>query len=127
VVSHQDIVIQCHHSEILFRGDSFRVAYAHIRDIRSILPSHVNIMALTATATKETYDVVCSRLSMKNPSVIGCAPNRDNIFYALKLLPNMDEFAETISNNVKRLGLYYPKTVVFCQKYADCSTFFENI
>jgi superfamily II DNA helicase RecQ len=58
-------------------------------------------MALTATATKTTYDAVCSQLSMKNQSIVGCAPNRDNIFYALKPLPNMDEFTDTISKNVE--------------------------
>ena len=43
----------------VFRGDSFRKAYAHLRDIRSLLPSGVNVMALTATATSDTYKIVC--------------------------------------------------------------------
>jgi bloom syndrome protein len=46
-----------------FRGDDFRMAYAHIGDLRSILPSSVNIMALTATATEITFKAVCERLS----------------------------------------------------------------
>jgi bloom syndrome protein len=44
-------------------GDDFRMAYAHIGDLRSILPSSVNIMALTATATEITFKAVCERLS----------------------------------------------------------------
>uniref|UniRef100_A0A1X7UN26 DNA 3'-5' helicase n=1 Tax=Amphimedon queenslandica TaxID=400682 RepID=A0A1X7UN26_AMPQE len=32
-------------------------------NIRSLLPSHVNVMALTATATNDTYKAVCQRLS----------------------------------------------------------------
>ena len=41
-----------------FRGDSFRKTFAIIGEVRSIIPSHVNIMALTITATKETLEVV---------------------------------------------------------------------
>ena len=35
-------------------GDSFRKAFAEIGDLRSIVPSLVNVLALMATATKET-------------------------------------------------------------------------
>ena len=38
-----------------FRGDKFRLAYDHLGDLRSLLSSHVNIMALTATAMNETH------------------------------------------------------------------------
>ena len=35
-------------------GDEFRMAFAEIGNLRSIIPQQVNIMALTATATQET-------------------------------------------------------------------------
>ena len=38
-------------------GDQFRKSLAQIGDLRSLLPKGVNILALTATATKETLDV----------------------------------------------------------------------
>jgi len=34
-------------------GDKFREAFTRIGDIRSVIPSNVNIMALTATATTD--------------------------------------------------------------------------
>jgi len=37
---------------------SFRKAFSEIRSLRNIIPCSVNILALTATATKETLDVV---------------------------------------------------------------------
>ena len=48
---------------ILCRGNDFRVAYAHLGELRSVINENVNVMALTATATKETYETVCLRLS----------------------------------------------------------------
>uniref|UniRef100_A0A1X7U5M8 Uncharacterized protein n=1 Tax=Amphimedon queenslandica TaxID=400682 RepID=A0A1X7U5M8_AMPQE len=54
-------------------GDSFRKAYAHLGDIRNLLPTSVNIMAFTTTT--DTYKTVCQRLSLKDPVVIGCPPN----------------------------------------------------
>ena len=44
----------------MYRGEHFRKAFGTFRELRSLIPSHghVNIMALTATATQETLSVV---------------------------------------------------------------------
>ena len=54
------------------RGDQFRTTYASLGELRSIIPSNNNIMALTATATHATFEVVKERLSLNNP-VEDCA------------------------------------------------------
>ena len=97
----------------VFRGDSFRKAYAHLGDIRSLLPSGVNVMALTATATSDTYKIVCQRLSLMDPVIIGCPPNQQNIMYEVQPLVDMDLFSSTVPRDTKTLGLEYPKTIVF--------------
>lgn len=56
-------------------GDQFRTAFAHLGDIRSILPSRVNVLALTATATTATFSAVCQRLSLVDPVLVGYPPN----------------------------------------------------
>ena len=33
-----------------YRGDDFRTAFAHLGEIRSIIPSSVKVLALTASA-----------------------------------------------------------------------------
>ena len=38
-------------------GDEFRLAFAQIGELRSLIPASVNVIALTATATSETYTV----------------------------------------------------------------------
>lgn len=38
--------------------DNFRVAFARVGDLRSLVPAHVNVLALTATATQKTLQVI---------------------------------------------------------------------
>ena len=70
-------------------------------------------MALTATATSDTYKIECQRLSLMDPVIIGCPPNRQNIMYEVQPLVDMDLFSSTVARDTKTLGLEYPKTIVF--------------
>jgi superfamily II DNA helicase RecQ len=101
-------------SLIIIWGDNIRTAFAQLGELRSLLPSHVNLMGLTATATKESYDIICSRLSLKVPVLVGAFPNRSNIYYIVKEMPTLDIFCSEIADDLKRKGLEYPKTIVFC-------------
>ncbi len=65
-------------------GDDFRKTYAEIGQVRSIIPAAVNILALTATATHETYQIVLTRLAMKDPKLIALPPFRNNISYKVE-------------------------------------------
>ena len=49
---------------VKYRGDNFRKSFAEIGIVRSLIPTNVNILALTATATKETADILMERLCM---------------------------------------------------------------
>ena len=53
--------------------------FAEIGSVRSLIPVSVKILALTATATKETLESVKDRLSMDHPTLIGVRPDRTNI------------------------------------------------
>ena len=93
-------------------------------ELRSLIPSHVNVITLTATATKATYDAICKRLSMVNPVLVGCPPHHSNIYYSVKSLPSMEQFCTELAESIKVSGLEYPKTVIFCRRYTDCSTLY---
>ena len=90
------------------RGDSFIVTYSQLGDIRSLLPSNIHIIALTATATKETLKVVSNRLSLESPVLVGLPPDRKNIFYNVQAMLSVDVFCVQISAEIKSLGLEYP-------------------
>lgn len=65
-------------------GDEFRKAFAMIGDLRSVIPSGVNVMALTATATSETYHCALKHLAMKDTVLVALPPDRGNIKYTIK-------------------------------------------
>ena len=38
---------------LIYRGDEFRIEFSNLGAVRSLIPSKTNIMALTATATRQ--------------------------------------------------------------------------
>ena len=97
-------------------GDEFRVAFWKIGDLRSLLPTHIHMLALTATATQETLQVASERLALKAVVVVALPPSRPNIMYKVQPLQNLEEFSISLSTGLRRLGTAFPKTVIFCQK-----------
>ena len=102
------------------RGDSFRTTFAELGQLRSIVPENVHVMALTATATKDTLEVVISRLSLKNPVIIGLPPNRDNTMFRIKSLPTLEKFCMTLASDLQIHRTNFPKTIIFCQIVQTC-------
>ena len=109
------------------RGDEFRKAFAAIGELRSIIPSHVNIMALTATATCETFDAVMKRLSLSEPMIVAISPNRSNIKLFVRPSEPLREFALQLADDLKKSRQNYAKTIVFCNSYNDCSNLYAMI
>lgn len=65
-------------------GDDFRKTFSQIGDLRSVLPANVNVLALTATATIDTFHAVTQRLSMENTKLVALPPFRNNIIYCCR-------------------------------------------
>ena len=69
------------------RSTNFRTAFGMIGGLRALCDTP--IMALTATASKETQTLICSSLSISQPVIISQRLNRPNIFFSatgIKLL-----------------------------------------
>ena len=58
------------------RRDSFRKTMRRIVKVRSLIPSSVHMMCLTATATKSLREEVMTILGMRNPEVIAVSPSK---------------------------------------------------
>ena len=106
-------------------GDQFRRSFARIGDLRSLLPKNVNVLALTATATAETLDVVIQRLSMHNVYLVAMPPCQNNIFFALKLDLDIQDFTDIIVQEFLQMRLEIPKTIVYVRSYADCIAIYQ--
>ena len=105
-------------------GDSFRKAFAEIGDLRSIIPSSVNVLALTVTATKETYDVIVKRLSLENPTVVALPPFRNNISYSVQPKVDVHILGEMLYQELKAKRTSFPKTILYVRTYTDCSNLY---
>ena len=66
------------------------------------MPTHVNMMALTATATKTTQRAVCGLLGMVQPKVVSLSPNRANIKYSVLMATNIEENFAALVEEVRR-------------------------
>lgn len=87
------------------RGDEFRTTFADLGNIRGLLPSNINIMALTATATKATLATVKKRLAMQDPVIIGLTPDRPNIKLIVDRCPDLHELCVVLAKWRNGLGL----------------------
>ena len=102
------------------RGDEFRSAFADIGNIRSLLPADIPIMALTATATKDTLSSVKMRLAMKDPVIVGLPPDRPNIKLVTEPCPELSELCEALAKELLEKRCNTVKTIVFCRSLKDC-------
>ena len=105
-------------------GDEFRQTFSEIGNLRSVIPTTVNVLALTATATTETFYVVTKRLSMDNPRLVALPPYRDNISYTVHSKTDVDQLTDWIVKELKDKRKIFPKTVIYVRSYTDCSSIY---
>lgn len=73
---------------------SFDKNMQNIAEIRSIIPQHTSIMALTATASISTREHIIANLNMQDKCVVVCQlPNRINIRYQVCQQPSDPKMA----------------------------------
>lgn len=65
-------------------GYDFRPAYMKIAEIRHIIPYHVPLLALTATATPKVIDDIQDRLEFKEKNVFSMSFERKNLAYIVR-------------------------------------------
>ena len=100
---------------------AFRTVYADLHELRTLAPS-VRMMALTATATKETKETIIDVLRMKDVYEVAESPNKSNITYVVNYMPKDSEVQDYLSWIVKEIkGGKTDKTTVYCQTIKQCS------
>ncbi len=86
-------------------------------------------MALTATTTHKIFKAVVERLSLKADEVVVVAnpPQRFNITYSVGPLKPIDEFGRDLAEEVRMKRANFPKSIVFCRNYRDCSQLYLSL
>ena len=72
-------------------GTEFSPTFEKIGELHSI-PSIVNVIALTATATTETFHIVVEKLSMVNPVLVAIPLNQYNIKFIVHPKTSVEDF-----------------------------------
>ena len=110
----------------LCRGDTFRVAFSHLGDIRSVLPEHVHVMALTATATKDTRLAVSRILGMVQPNLILQVPDRPNIKYVVHrtLTESLEDIFMPLAKEIQQKRVHMDRVIIYCTTYDNCSSMY---
>ena len=100
--------------------------FARLGEVRSLIPPHVNVLALTATATKATRKAMVKKRSMKSPEIISITPDKPNILYIVRDKP--DTINEAMLPIIKKLqGNLVPTDhkLIFCRTYDECSRMYR--
>ena len=84
----------------------------------------MNLLALTATVTRESFDSICKSLLLDNPVLIGLSPNRVNIKYIVKQSPSINELCHQLTDELMSKRQNVPKTVLFCRSLQSCADVF---
>ena len=108
------------------RGTKFRKEFSHIGEVRSLVPSRVKLMALTATATKQTRDIVVSTLNLENPFILSVSPHKENIvFWVDQKSSSIEESFNPLVLKLKKEHLNMARVIIFCRRYEECVSLYQ--
>ena len=114
------------HTHVHFcRGDYFRQEFRNLGAVRSLIPSHVHIMAMTATATTTTRENVIATLGLVDPVIVLVPPDKPNIYYTVREKGSVESvFAPLVAKlRAARCGL--PRVLIYCRRYEECSELYH--
>ncbi len=108
----------------LYRGETFRPTLLRIGELRSLLPSNVFVMALTATANAKLQKRIVRIIGMKNPRLIYVNPCKPNIVYKVCRYISIEYNFEQLLTALLREKEHLPRVIIYCRQYKDCSSLY---
>ena len=106
------------------RGDTFRTTLKRIGEIRSLIPNHVNVMALTATATRKLQSCIEDILGMNKPALVTITPCKANIMYGIGKYKTIIETFSPILERLRNERQQMARVIVYCSTYDMCADLF---
>ncbi len=103
----------------LFRGSTFRSSLRRIGDIRSLIPPGVNVMALTATASKTLRCDVSKMIGMQSMN-----PCKRNLAFCVRRCSDLLERIKPIIQRLTELRSEMPRMIIYCRRFEDCSNIY---
>ena len=114
---------------MLFRGTylnkkeaPFRDCFSWLHELRTLAPN-VKLIALTATATETTRDVVYHVLKMNFPYLVCESPNKGNITHNVTYMPNdvdLNQYFGWLAEELIAKHESCDRTIIYCQTIKQC-------
>ena len=114
---------------LCYRGDSFREDFAHLGELRSILPPSVHVMALTATATCTLRTSIIKTLGMIDLFILSQSPHKENIYLSVVDFTSIKKNFLPLAKELWDKGQLADRTIIYCQRLNECAdvfTFFKS-
>lgn len=95
-------------------------------ELRSLVPQGTPVLALTATATQQTKEMIINSLALrKDTAYIFMSPNRPNIYlHKVQVTKNVSVSFEWLIDIIKAKCTSTPKTIIYCKSQKDCGRLF---
>lgn len=96
-------------------------------EIRSLIPPSVRVMALTATASVTTRNLVYRMLGLHSPVLVYVPPAKKNIIYIVrsKVTTSIEELVCNLSTSLLQFQEHFPRVVIFCRRFEECTEFYS--
>lgn len=99
-------------------GYDFRPVYLEIAEIRKFHP-RVPVLALTATATPQVAEDICTRLGFLKKNIISVSFARKNLFYAVSTCERKEDKIIQWLNAIKGTAIVYTRNRKQTEKFAE--------
>jgi ATP-dependent DNA helicase RecQ len=89
-----------------------------------LIPSSVNLMALTATASNSLISHVISYTGMIDPVIVHVSPNKENLRYGVQMIESIYDFLPLVML-LKRQRTSFTRTIIYCRRQLECGQLFQ--
>ena len=88
------------------------------------------MIAVTATATKDSRDAIIDVLQMKDPYEIYESPEKSNVTYVVEAIPtetNLQQCFEWLADELRIKGVESDRTIIYCQTINQCGRIYSTL
>ena len=112
-----------HDCHISYRGFDFCKKFSHLSEVQSIFPPTVNVLALTATATRGIWKDIQKILEVVDPPVITASADKPNVIFALCSYVSFEVSFGPVVEKLRSVRVSLGRTIIYC---ANLYLFFKN-
>ena len=105
-------------------GAKFRPMLLKVGELRSLMPANVNVMALTATATRSLRLELAKIIGMIKPTTVVLPPCKMNLSYEVSQYFSIEENFTPMLKKLSVMRMTYPCTI-YCRRMEDCSDLYQ--